>query len=335
MAKKQKQKKPVILIGAKGFWEARKIVKKSVFRDAFDLVFANDFSVADAVKKEVIAIVVADQPVDAALMDEFPNLRTIARTGTGYDNIDVKSAHERNIIISRVAELNAEPVSEFALGLMLALIRNIVGVHQKMCVSKWDRYKGMLVSELTVGLVGLGAIGRSLARKLHALGVKKLIGWNRTRRPQVENTVLNSHLELMDLEKVMKESDVIIVALALAPETKHLISADMLSRMKKTAYLINVSRGAIVDENALAETILSDKIAGAALDVFSLEPPSGNPFPEPFMRKLVSAAKNGGNVILSPHYAGITRDSVRNISLQVAKNITGVLSGKTNGLDIV
>lgn len=328
-------KKPIVLVGAKGFWEVRELVENNVFKSGFELLNTSNFQIAGEKKSEVVAIVVADQPIGARLMDEFPKLRTIARTGTGYDNIDVKAASERKIIISRVAELNAEPVSEFTLGLIFALIRNIVGVHQKMCDSTWDRYKGMLMSELTVGIIGLGAVGRSLARKLHALGVKRLIGWNRTLRPQVMNTALNTHLEIVSLESVLKESDVVVVAVALAPETRNLLDEKLLSLMKKNAYLVNVSRGAVVDENALAEFVTAGEIAGVALDVFSLEPPADNPFQEPFMQKLIESAKNRRNVILSPHNAFRTKNSEEVISLRVAENIVGVLEGNMEGVEVV
>ena len=326
--------RPIVLVGAKGFWENRRLAGGKL-PESFRQFFSNDLQAEKKLAHDVVAIVAADQPISAGIMDSYPNLRTIARTGTGYDNIDVSAAHARNIAVSRVAELNAEPVSEFAVGLMIALIRNFIGVHEKMCGGKWDRYKGMLISEMTVGIAGLGAIGRSLARKLHSLGVKRLIGWNRTLRPQVGNTVLNPHLELCILEKLMKESDIVVVALALVPETKHLIDKRMLSKMKSTAYLVNVSRGAVVDEDALAEHMSAGKIAGVALDVFSLEPPAGDLFSEPFMQKLVSCAKHGGNVILSPHNAFRTKNSEEMISLRVAENVAKVISGNTEDIELV
>lgn len=329
--------KQIILVGAQGFWSVRDLVNREVLHDRFEMIYADDFRISLKDWDRVVAIVLADQPCDGMLMGKFPSLRTIARTGTGYDNVDIRAAQERNITVTRVSALNAESVSDFALGLLLALSRNIVQAHTDMVwYSVWERRSGMLLSEMTVGLVGLGAIGCSLAKKLHALGVGRLVGWNRTYRWRVEEVVRQCRLECLTLPQVMSESDAVVVGLALTAETKRFISREMLFRMKPSAFLINISRGAVVDEEALAECVAEGRIGGAALDVFSVEPPVGFPFAQPFVQKLIESAADGGcNVILTPHNAWLTKNTVRNVSLQVARNIQKVLGGQPQEAEIV
>ena len=330
--------KSIILVGANGFWSLKELVNATLFHDRFELVYFKDFKIEQGKNHLVVAVVVADQPFGPDIMDKFPNLKTIARTGTGYDNIDVEVAHKRGIVVTRVAGLNAEAVSDFALALMFSLSRSIVKMHNDMSCGKWEQLRqGMLLSEMTVGIVGLGHIGRLLSRKLNALNVRRILGYNRTLRPEIKSMILETYLDFVSLEEVMSESDMVIISIALAEETKHLIDRHQLSLMKNTACLINVSRGAVVDEDALAKCVAEKWIAGVALDVFSSEPPADDIFEKPFFQKLIESSKNGANVILTSHNAGITRNSVKNISLQVAKNTVNVLDKKfeAEGLEIV
>ena len=329
------RKKPVIIVGTKGYWNVRDIVDREVFSGRFELVYSESFNVSAEIKKRTVALVIADQKCGTDLMDSFPNLATIARTGTGYDNIDIPAARERNIVASRVANINAEPTSEFALCLMLALSRNIVRFHGEMLSEKWERKGGLTLSEKTVGIVGLGAVGRTLAGKLHALHVKRLIGWNRSINAKVLKVVQDYSLEIQSLRDVMSESDTIVISLALTAETAKLIDKNLLALMKRDAHLINVARGAIVDEEALAECVEEDRIGGVALDVYSVEPPMAHPFKESFMQKLIASGKSGKNIILSPHSAFYTANSVKTTSLHVARNIVAVLDGRPEDAETI
>ena len=217
----------------------------------------------------------------------------------------------------------------------MALSRKIAHLHEAMIMEKWERKSGMLLTEMTVGIVGLGTIGRSLSRKLNALGVKRLLGWNRTLRDTVVESAAEHRVELCKLDNVLAESDAVVIALALAPETKKLIDSKKLSLMKARAFLINVSRGAVVDEEALADAVADGKIAGVALDVFSVEPPLQDPFSEPFMKKLIECDRAGKSVILSPHNAFFTENAYKAISLHVAKNIVGVLEGALDDVEMI
>lgn len=325
----------MILVASQSFWPVRDLVSREVLDDQFELVRAMDLEIPEEARERVVAIVLADQSVGATEMDRFPKLQTLARTGTGYDNIDLMEAEKRGICVTRVSVLNAESVSEFAIGLIFALTRNIVQTHNRMMKSVWQRGNGLLFKEMTVGLIGLGAVGQSLAKKLYAFGVKRLIGWNRsTFRLEVNELADDCALELVSAEKVFLESDAVVVALALTPETKGFVGKERLSLMKPEAVLVNVGRGAVVDEESLADMVLGGQLGGAALDVYSVENPEPW-FEQPYMKKLVAAAEAGRNVILTPHNAATTRNSSRNVALQVGRNVLKVLRGETEGLEIV
>jgi phosphoglycerate dehydrogenase-like enzyme len=327
--------KPVILVASQSFWPVRDLVNQEIFKGEFELVQSMDFEISPERRKDVVAIILADQKVDASLMDMFPNLKTLARTGTGYDNIDIPEAEKRNICVTRVSELNAESVSEFALGLLMALSRNIIQTHIKMLNKIWERGSGLLIKEMTVGIVGLGAVGRSLTRRLHSFGVGRLIGWNRsTFRLEVNEVVDECGLELLALEQVLKESDAVIVALALTAETRNLIDRKMLSNLSPHSLFINVGRGAVANEQCLSEMILENKLGGIGLDVYSVEPPD-NPFEILFAKNFIEASRMGRNVILTPHNAATTKNSSKNIAMQVGRNVLKVLQGETEGLEIV
>ena len=326
-----KEKRPVVLVGSRGFWNERELADQKVFRSRFELVQSSDFKVSAEISQRVVALVVGDKLIDGKLMDFFPNLKTIARNGTGYDNLDLVSARFKGITVTRVSGLNTEPVSEFILSLILALSRNIVPMHGDMLKEVWQKKRGKSLSEMTVGIVGIGSIWRFLAEKLYKLGVGNLIGWNRSRRPEGLGAADKYGLKLAELPQVMSDSDVVVVSVLLTPETTNLISKNLLSLMKSDAFLVNVSRGAVVDEEALAELAVAGKIGGAALDVFSSEPPFG----QPFMKKLIEYGKNGGNVILSPHSASLTKSTEQEIVLRVARNVLNVLEGNLEGVEIL
>jgi len=328
-------KKPIILVGAKGFWSMKDIVGEAVFKGKFELLYDEELYISEARCPYVAAIVVADQPLGPELMDRYPNLKTIARTGTGYDNVDIAAARARKIIVTRVAKLNAESVSDFALGLIFALSRGIVQVHENMIRSRWERKAGMLLHEMTIGIIGFGAIGQSLAQKLRVLGRQQILFWNRSLYPAVQEAAAGCGAKFVTLHQVMENSDIVVVAVALTDDTRHLINKELLYRMKPTAFLVNVCRGAVVDEEALADCVAEGRIAGMALDVYSVEPPDGSPFDLPHVQKLILCANEGKNVILTPHNAWMTQNSIRRVSVKVAQNVVSVLEGRTEEAEVV
>lgn len=286
----------------------------------------------DGGESRVAAIVLGSDTCGKDEMDCFPNLKTIARWGTGYDNVDLKEAEMRGIVVSRTAQANTKAVAELVLGNIINLSRNIVICHQDLIAGNWKRRSaGTMLCDLTVGIIGMGGIGRTVARMLHALNVKKILYWNRTRRDQVVESESKFGMNFASIEDVLARSSIVIVALASCEETRLLINKDRLSCLSPSSAIINVGRGEVVDEDALAGFLEEGKIAGAALDVFSVEPPMG----KPFFTRLQALAKKNVNVILTPHIGANGSESHRVAPVAIAKNIIGALSGKLEDVEIV
>lgn len=302
-----------------------------MLKERYEVTVASEFKTCP--NPEIVrAVVLGDQKFGEEEMALFPKLMTAARNGTGYDNVDLSAAKRRGVIVTRVSGPSGETVSEYAVGLLLSLSRNIVSSHDMLAKQgRWLKKPGIALSEMTMGIIGLGAIGQSLAKKVNALGVKRLLGWNRTSRDKVLETAAVCNLELFSsLESLLKESDAVVLCLALSPETKNILDCDRLSLMKAGALLINVGRGALVDEGLLPELLESGRLGGIALDVFSVEPsPNFPPFEN--LRKLAGKA----NIILTPHIGYGTRDIVEKIAREVAVNVTKILDGRPEEAEII
>ena len=242
-------------------------------------------------------------PVPRALMDRAPNLRAILTTRGGLEHIDVQAASQRNIPVVNVIR-NAVPVAEFTLGLMLALTRNIASSHRLLIEGKWVKEfpnSGFTstLSNLTVGLAGLGNVGIEVALRLKAMGVSMVAYDGYLDRDRLERNGLGGIRILPALEDVFRQADIVSLHLRLTPETEHTIDRRYFSLMKPTAYLINTARGGLVNQEDLLEALRTHSIAGAALDVFDVEP-------------LDSGAGFRGldNVVITPHIAGATVDAI-------------------------
>lgn len=325
------KEKPVVLVAARGFWNEKELANQEVFQDRFELIRTDNFKLSADIAERVIGLVLGDKECGDEVMRLFPNLKMIARNGTGYNNVDLTAARLKGITVTRISSLNAKPVSEFVLGLILALSRNILPMHSNMIGGIWQKSRGKSLSEMTIGIVGIGSVGSLLAEKLRALGVGRIIGWNRSRRPEVLGAAKQYGLELVDLPELMSLSDAVVVSVLLTSETTNLVDGPLLSLMKPDSFLVNISRGAVVDEEALAELVVARKIGGAALDVYSSEPP----FEKPFLKKLIEFSQKGGNVILSPHSASLTKSTEREIVLKVAQNVVNILEGKLEGVEVL
>lgn len=317
-----------VFVASPGF--AKSKVGISMLRQRYAVTIGFDFNECHD-PKSVCAIVLGDQSCDSHAMALFPHLRTIARTGTGYDNVDVNAAQNRGIIVTRVSSVNAEAVSEYSVGLLLALCRNIVTSHHTLFQDhEWQRVPGTMLSRMTVGIVGLGAIGRSLAVKLHGLGVGKLLGWNRTLRPLVLALIHEQpNITIVSLQEIMQKSDAVVICLASTSETQGFINKELLLLMKPTAFFVNIARGNVVDEDFLADILEEKKIAGAALDVYSIEPPQN----EQFFAKL--ARNKTSNIILTPHVASFATSAIEEMSELVAQNVISVLEGHYENVEVV
>ncbi|NLH00300.1 MAG: 2-hydroxyacid dehydrogenase [Clostridiales bacterium] len=242
-------------------------------------------------------------PVPAALIEKAPNLKAILTCRGGLEHIDLNAANNRGIPVVNVIR-NAIPVAEFALGLILSVTRNISTSHHLLIDGKWEKvypnseYTSTL-SNMTVGLIGIGNIGIELAVRLKALGVSLIAFDEYISKERLERNGLADIKMVGSMEELFSTADIISLHLRLTPETEGIINKKYFDLMKPTAYFINTSRGGLVNQADLIDTLKNHRIAGAALDVFDKEPLPEN-----------SGFSGLDNVVITPHIAGATVDAI-------------------------
>jgi D-3-phosphoglycerate dehydrogenase / 2-oxoglutarate reductase len=261
----------------------------------------------------VDVIITCWAPVTALVIDAADRCRHIARTGIGLDNIDVRRATELGILVTNVPDYCIHEVAEHSLALILALGRKVAAYHLATKQGRYDLVAGLPVERIrgkTLGVVGLGQIGKLLAEKAAAIGMR-VIGVNRSGK-HVDG------IEWAMLDELLAVSDYVSLQLPLSGETRHIINRETLARMKPTAFLVNTSRGGLVDHAALAEALASGRLAGAALDVQEPEPPdlSTPPFNDP-------------RVIVTPHVAFYSTEATEDLRTRVARQVAAYLRGET------
>ena len=259
--------------------------------------------------KDVTALVVRNRTkVTADVIAAAPKLKVIARAGVGLDNIDIKAADAAGVVVVAGLGANAVSVGELTLGLALALLRNVPGHDVATRDGGWVRTPGRELSGLTWGLLGCGATGLATAKLLQGFGCP-ILGYD----PYAKNL---SGVELTTFEDVLKRSDVVSIHMPSTPETNGSINAASLALMKPDAVIVNVGRGEVINEADLIAALKAKTIAGAALDVRAQEPP------------VKGEMEEIPNLILTPHVAGITKESQLRINQILTANIELVLSSK-------
>jgi phosphoglycerate dehydrogenase-like enzyme len=270
---------------------------RSELPPGFAVTFAENTEEAEQKAKLADAdyVVFWDVGLPADLLNAAPKLKLAHKWGVGMDNIDFDVTRARGIQVARTTGGNAVPVAEFAVGLMLALGRRIVMAHNTTVQGQWAKNEiwrsAIMLSGKTVGIVGLGAIGKEVARRVAGFGCEILYN-TRTKLPSNQEAALGvSHRSLDDL---LVQSDFVCLCCPLTPETKGMIRAKQLATMKQGSLLVNVARGGIVDETDLIAALRNGPLAGAAVDVFDPEPPDpANPL------------LHMDNVIVTPHCASV------------------------------
>jgi D-3-phosphoglycerate dehydrogenase / 2-oxoglutarate reductase len=207
--------------------------------------------------------------IDAQALKAADRLKVIARYGVGVDSVDLEAARKKGIVVTNTPGANSVSVAELALGLMLALARQIPEAVDAVHQGKWPRYSGLSLESKTIGILGLGAIGRHLARRLAGFDCR-LLAYDPFGNPVVAGEL---SVELTELDNVLERSDFVSLHLPLLPETRGMVNDAFLGKMKKGSFLINTSRGEVVDEGALLKALQSGHIKGAGLDAFTVEPP--------------------------------------------------------------
>jgi len=253
-------------------------------------------------------------PITRKVMENLKNVKVIARYGVGVDNLDTKAATEKGIFVANVI-YDITDVADHTVGLILSLIRKIPWIHGTTRIGEWDWRKFQPIPRLkgkTVGIIGFGRIGRKVAQRLKAFDVE-LIVYDPYLPPEVFE---NHNVTRVDFETILKSSDIITIHVPLTEETRYMLGANELEEMKRGAFLVNVSRGGIIDEKALCSTLRDGRIAGAALDVLEERLTRGNPLLEL------------SNVIITPHIAWYSTSSIAEIQEKAAKEVARALSGQ-------
>lgn len=242
---------------------------------------------------------------------EASRLKVIGRAGIGVDNVDVEAATERGILVMNAPSGNVVSTAELTIGLMFALARKIPQADASVKRGEWKRkeLKGVQVQGKTLGIVGLGRVGAEVAKRAIALGMT-VIAYDPLVSPEVGAKL---HVRLVTLDRLLKDSDFVSLHVPLTAQTKDMIGRNELAMMKKSAMLINCARGGIVNEDALAEALEQNRIAGAALDVFATEPPTGS--------RLLGLQ----NVVLTPHLGASTAEAQEEVGSEIAEQIIAYL----------
>lgn len=269
-----------------------------------------------ALAKDANAILNCYAKMTARVIGELKQCKVIARYGIGVDNVDLAAATRAKIVVTNVPDYCVDEVSDHGLALFLALARRVVAADQAVKGGTWDvvAHKGIQrLRGQTIGLLGFGKIARALAAKAQALGMQVLAV-----DPFVDaETMGRLKVRAADMDTLLAESDAVSVHVPLSPETRGIIGERALARMKPTAFLINTSRGGLVDEQALAAALTAGRLAGAALDVVEKEPlPPDHPL------------RTAPNLILTPHLAFYSREAVVELQTKVAEEAARAFRGE-------
>ncbi len=262
---------------------------------------------------EVDALLAGGDPVTARIIKAAPRLRAIARAGVGYESVDVVTATSREIAVAITPGANHESVAEHTIALLLALTRNVLGNDRMVRAGAWDRRPVRPMRGTTLGVVGLGRIGRSVAAKGRAFGMK-LLAFDRNDQPEFQD---EHGIVRMSLEQLLADSDVVSLNLPLNHDTHGMFNRRVFDMMRPGAILLNTARGGLVNEADLYEALASGKLSGAGLDVLCAEPPDrDNPlFTLP-------------NVLFSPHIGGVDTSALDDMAEQAARVMIDLYHGR-------
>lgn len=271
---------------------------------------------------DAVGVIAGSEPYTREVMEEAKHLRVISRNGVGYDAVDVAAATDLGIVVTYTPDAMVDTVADLAFGLLLGVARRIPELDAHMKKGEWHRVIGADVSGKTLGLVGTGRIGMATARRARAFNMR-LVGFDPYPNPLFVEELGGDYLSLEELFEV---ADFISLHVPSTAATRNLVSGELLARLKPTAFLINTARGTLIDEAALLKHLQEGRLAGAALDVFSQEPPAAGSAAEELARL--------PNVVALPHVASFTPNTVARMGRGACRNLLSVLSG-TRDAEIV
>ncbi len=290
-----------------------------VFGEAgFNVRLAECKTSSDVVQQAREADTIINQyaPIDETVMAALKRCKAVVRYGVGFDNIDVAAASRHGVWVINVPDYGVEEVSDHTLALLMNLLRGLGRLDRAVRSGSWDvRVVRPLhrVRTLAVGIVGCGRIGSAFAHKVKCLGVR-VLGYDAVGVPE---ELVRDGMQQVGFDELLAGSDVVSLHLPLSEETRHLIGAEQLRRMKPGAYLINTARGSLVDSAALLRALNEGEIAGAALDVLEVEPPERG-----------DALISHDRVVVTPHAAWYSEESYETLKSEAAREVVRVLSGE-------
>jgi D-3-phosphoglycerate dehydrogenase len=283
-----------------------------LLRSRFEVVEDGDSDLAEIIGDFDAIVIRSATNLDASLIERATRLKVVGRAGVGVDNVDVDAATRRGIVVANAPDATAVSAAEHAVALMLALSRNLPQAHAALKTGRWERsrFAGVELAGKTLGVLGLGRIGREVARRALALGMR-VVAYD----PFVASERFRElGVEPAGLEEVYLAADVISLHLPLTDETRGVIGREALSRMRDGVRIVNAARGELIDEEALLEALRSGKVAGAALDVFGAEPYAG-----PLLEL--------EQVVVTPHLAGSTSEAQDRAGVMIAEQVAAALEG--------
>jgi D-3-phosphoglycerate dehydrogenase len=273
---------------------------------------AQEADVLQCINADTVAIIAGLEPITRAVITSAPSLRVIAKHGIGVDNIDLNTAKERGIRVINSPGTNTDAVADLVIALMLCVARRVPDASARLRSGEWPRVIGRSVWGAVLGIVGLGMIGKAVARRARGFNMT-LLSYD----PYFDREFAQANnIRQATLDEILMQADFVTLHMPYSESTKNLIGENELKMMKPSAFLINAARGGVVDECALLQALSDKTIAGAALDVFSKEPPTGSPF-------LILP-----NVVATPHMGAYTEEALQLTSEFAAKMVLEVLAGK-------
>lgn len=262
--------------------------------------------------KGIDAIIVGEDDVTRKVIEHADRLKIISKNGVGVNQIDVAAATEKGIFVTNTPGANSNAVADLTFGLMFSTARRIPFAHNATREGKWDKFIGTEIWKKTIGIVGIGHIGKGVARRARGFEMR-ILGYDVVQDQEFARDV---GLTYVPLETIFREADFITLHVPLTKDTEGLVTRDHLRLMKKTAYLVNIARGGVVRSADLYDALVKKELAGAALDVFEEEPPIGNP--------LLTL----DNVVTTSHIGAFTWESMENMGSIAAQNVIDVLQGR-------
>lgn len=294
---------PAEILAAEGFELRRNPHNRRLTREDYPACYAG-----------VPYVIAGLEPYDDAVFAAHPSIRVVSRIGIGVDAIDLKAANTRGVAVYNTPAAPSKSVAELTVGFILGLIRGLAPMNSDFHGQRWAPRLGRELEQMTVGLLGFGRIGKMTAARLQPFGCRMIAcdpEWDASQAEALR-------VKRVDFDEILAESDILSLHLPLSAETRHLIDAGRLDRMKRDAFLINTSRGGILDDRALIERLVSRRLAGAALDVFECEPDTA-----PYA--------NVPNLLLSPHIGSNTREARYRMEIGAVRNLLAYVEAIERG----